>query len=83
MLYSRPIIELAPLQVYYSALILAPLRSRVRSQFKDQILQYAGEVPEGKQYWDVSLQTFEFSTILTFRQILGAKAIFFHQMIKC
>ena len=46
------------------------------SQFKDQILQYAGEVLEGKHYWDVLLQTFEFSTILTFRQILGAKAVF-------
>ncbi|PMD42130.1 YVTN repeat-like/Quino protein amine dehydrogenase [Hyaloscypha variabilis F] len=65
MLYSRPIIEHAPLQVYYSALLFAPTRSRVRNQFKDSMLQYLRRIPDVKRDWDALLQTFEVDSAST------------------
>jgi len=69
MLYSRPIIEHAPLQVYYSALLFAPTRSRVRNQFKDFMLQYLRRIPDVKRDWDALLQTFEVDSASTNHEI--------------
>lgn len=57
-LYSRSIIEEGPLQIYYSALIFAPEKSRVRVQFKDQIPEWIYIRPK-VQNWSLVLQTLE------------------------
>jgi hypothetical protein len=58
-LYGRQVIEQAPLQVYYSILVFAPIRSRVRQRFKDQVPQLIRTLPEVETHWDAVLQTLE------------------------
>jgi WD40 repeat protein len=56
---SRAGIELAPLQVYSSALIFAPKTSIVRNLFLDQVPAYLRKLPEVEQSWSSLLQTLE------------------------
>ena len=56
---NRAVIELAPLQVYSSALIFAPKSSEVRKQFVDQIPNYFSKLPEVEESWSSLLQTLE------------------------
>jgi WD40 repeat protein len=57
-LYNRSIIEEAPLQIYYSALVFAPEVSIVRGQFKNQIPYWIRKLPN-VQEWGSLLQTLE------------------------
>jgi WD40 repeat protein len=58
-LYSRLPIELAPLQVYRSALVFAPMNSLVKRQFADQLTQWIKSPPQVDNDWSVCLQTLE------------------------
>src|SRR5271163_4711583 len=58
-LYNRAIIEQAPLQIYYSAIIFAPAMSPVRRQFKDLIPTWMKQLPEVEKAWNPLLQTLE------------------------
>jgi hypothetical protein len=58
-LYSRQIIEEAPLQIYCSALVFAPEMSIVRKTFKDQILNWFHKLPKTQKNWSSLLQTLE------------------------
>ncbi|XP_014561696.1 hypothetical protein COCVIDRAFT_85820 [Bipolaris victoriae FI3] len=58
-LYNRSPIELAPLQVYSSALLFAPLNSIVKKQFADQLTQWIKSPPQVENDWSACLQTLE------------------------
>ena len=58
-LYNRPAIEQAPLQIYYSALIFAPAMSVVRKQFKDCVPRWMRRLSEVENNWNALLQTLE------------------------
>jgi WD40 repeat protein len=58
-LYSRTPIELAPLQVYSSALVFAPSKSLVRKQFVKQFFQWVKSLPQVNNDWSACLQTLE------------------------
>jgi WD40 repeat protein len=53
------VIELAPLQVYCSALIFAPEQSIVRKQFKNHIPSWICKKPRVQAKWNATLQTLE------------------------
>ncbi|KAL2862490.1 WD40-repeat-containing domain protein [Aspergillus lucknowensis] len=57
-LYHRPIIEEAPLQLYCSALVFAPQRSLVRKQFENEIPTWIKMVSVEHE-WSSLLQTLE------------------------
>ena len=63
-LYGRSAIELAPLQVYYSALIFAPMKSIVKKQFEDKIPGWIQRLPKVQEDWSASLITLEGHTDL-------------------
>lgn len=52
-------IEEAPLQIYYSALIFAPEKSIVRGQFEKQIPKWICIQPKIQNKWNSALQTLE------------------------
>ncbi|OCK75173.1 hypothetical protein K432DRAFT_274329, partial [Lepidopterella palustris CBS 459.81] len=52
-------IENAPLQIYCSALVFAPVMSLVRKQFSDQMPRWICRLPEVQKNWSSSLQTLE------------------------
>jgi WD40 repeat protein len=52
-------IEQAPLQLYYSALIFAPEKSIVRKQFEKCIPAYIERKPKVQENWSSILQTLE------------------------
>jgi WD40 repeat protein len=56
---NRAGIELAPLQVYSSALIFSPKSSIVRKKFSDQIPNYFCKLPVVEESWSSLLQTLE------------------------
>ncbi|MCJ1309528.1 hypothetical protein MMC25_003188 [Agyrium rufum] len=58
-LYNRFIIEQAPLQLYYSALIFAPEKSIVRKRFEKCCPTWTKKEPEGQEDWSNTLQTLE------------------------
>ena len=62
-LYYRPIIEKAPLQLYSTALIFAPEKSVVREQFLNEFLhefpRWITGLPEVRKDWSALLQTLE------------------------
>src|SRR5271156_3945697 len=58
-LYSRSIIEEAPLQIYCSALVFAPEMSIIRGQFKEQIPHWIHRLPKVQRYWAPPLQKLE------------------------
>src|SRR5436190_1449930 len=59
LLYNRSIIEAAPLQIYWSALIFAPQRSLVRIQFENAMPFGINILREGQDEWSSLLQTLE------------------------
>jgi WD40 repeat protein len=58
-LYNRLIIEGAPLQIYFSALVFAPETSMVRKQFENQISHWIRRLPKTQKNWSSLLQTLE------------------------
>jgi hypothetical protein len=74
-LYNRSVIEQAPLQLYYSALVFAPGNSIVRKKFKGCIPDWIQLKPKVQAHWNTALQTLEghtnsvqVSSLLTRRQ---------------
>jgi WD40 repeat protein len=59
-LYSRPVIEQAPLQTYCSALVFAPLMSIVRKQFQGCVPRWIRNRPKAQVDWKALVQTVEF-----------------------
>ncbi|TGO45298.1 hypothetical protein BCON_0404g00020 [Botryotinia convoluta] len=58
-LYSRSIVEKAPLQAYCSALVFAPQKSIVRTTFEKDIPSWIKQKPIVEPYWNAMLQTLE------------------------
>jgi WD40 repeat protein len=58
-LYNRSIIEDAPLQLYSSALIFAPSRSKVQDRFLPKLPDWICRLPEVPTTWDSTVQTVE------------------------
>ncbi|MCJ1426480.1 hypothetical protein MMC29_004383 [Sticta canariensis] len=58
-LYGRPAILQAPLQVYCSALVFAPIMSMVRKQFENQMPRWIKILSEVEKEWNARLQTLE------------------------
>ena len=58
-LYSKSVIEEAPLQLYYSALIFAPKKSIVRGHFSDQSPTWIYVLQGVPDNWSSLLQTLE------------------------
>src|SRR5271156_3951109 len=59
LLYNRSIIEEAPLQIYWSALVFAPQRSLIRIQFEKEIPSQIRRLTEIQDQWSSLLQTLE------------------------
>src|SRR5947207_15594887 len=58
-LYNRPAIEQAPLQIYCSALVFAPAMSIVKKQFKDSLPRWMQRLPKVEKDWNALPQTLE------------------------
>ncbi|KFY27130.1 hypothetical protein V491_01015 [Pseudogymnoascus sp. VKM F-3775] len=58
-LYNRSVIEQAPLQLYYSALVFAPEKSIVRKQFEKCIPPWIQMKAKVQKNWNAALQTLE------------------------
>ncbi|KAF8535105.1 NACHT and WD40 domain protein [Trichophaea hybrida] len=58
-LNNRSIIETAPLQVYYSALVFSPRMSAIRQQFWDQTPRWIQHMPVVQEDWNPALQSLE------------------------
>jgi hypothetical protein len=58
-LYNRSIVEEAPLQVYYSALVFSPMKSRIRDLFQKQVPSWIEPKPRVNENWSSCLQTLE------------------------
>lgn len=58
-LSNKLIIEKAPLQLYSSAIIFSPSKSKVRSQFRHLIPPWITQVPEPKEDWTSELYALE------------------------
>ncbi|OBT67626.1 hypothetical protein VE03_03802 [Pseudogymnoascus sp. 23342-1-I1] len=58
-IYSRSVIEQAPLQLYCSALIFAPEKSIIRGTFKKCIPTWIERKPRVQAHWRAPLQTLE------------------------
>jgi WD40 repeat protein len=56
---NQSVIEQAPLQLYYSALIFAPEKSIVRKTFEKYIHTWIKRKPKGQENWSAMLQTLE------------------------
>ncbi|OKL61940.1 hypothetical protein UA08_02648 [Talaromyces atroroseus] len=55
-LYHRPVIEMAPLQVYYMATIFSPTASPVRQQYSSQRPRWISRSPFMQQHWEAMEQ---------------------------
>src|SRR2546430_17338912 len=55
----RSIIEEAPLQLYYSALIFSPKKSEIRRYFWDQTPCWVMSLPIVEEHWNSFLQALE------------------------
>ncbi|RDW68629.1 hypothetical protein BP5796_09286 [Coleophoma crateriformis] len=58
-LWCRPAVEEAPLQLYNSALLFAPLNSDIRKQFTKEIPKWVQIIPRLQNHWSQCLQTLE------------------------
>ncbi|VUC36749.1 unnamed protein product [Clonostachys rosea] len=56
---NTPVIDHAPLQVYYSALVFAPERSLVRAAYSSEIPSWLSLLPPVSLGWDACLQTLD------------------------
>ncbi|KAJ4323907.1 hypothetical protein N0V84_004131 [Fusarium piperis] len=59
--YHIPAIEIAPRQVYASALVFSPRCSKVRQRFQKQIPNWIASKPEMQDGWDMCIQTISLS----------------------
>ncbi|CRG92733.1 putative WD repeat-containing protein alr3466 [Talaromyces islandicus] len=57
--YNQYCLQQTPLQVYFSALVFAPVKSIIRNQFKEEPLQWIRRIPEISVDWSQCLQTLE------------------------
>lgn len=60
--YNRPMIEHAPLQIYYGAIVFSPVTSIVRKHFEERIPRWLQRPPEVERDWTSLLQTLESHT---------------------
>ncbi|KAI9807904.1 MAG: hypothetical protein M1825_005210 [Sarcosagium campestre] len=58
-LYSRAVVEQAPLQTYSSALVFAPITSIIREHFEKCIPRWIRMMPRVEEEWGAVLQTLE------------------------
>jgi hypothetical protein len=58
-LYSRSAVEQAPLQIYCSALVFAPVKSIVRKHFEDRVPRWMQRLPDVPMDWSALMQTLE------------------------
>lgn len=58
-LYHRPTIEKAPLQVYYMATVFSPTESLVRNRFSKHFPTWLRRPPPMESYWGLEEQTFD------------------------
>src|SRR5271168_1841217 len=58
-LNHRSVIEMAPLQVYNSALVFSPTKSIIRNMFSSQLPTWIKRLQPMEQTWSPSLQTLE------------------------
>jgi len=58
-LNNKWIIEIAPLQIYCSALVFSPMASAVRCQYWDQIPSWIANIPAVQKDWSPALQSLE------------------------
>ena len=58
-LFFRSILEIAPLQIYSSALLFAPEKSLVRKELKGQMPDWISGKTTRRKYWSQELQTLE------------------------
>ncbi|OTA93801.1 hypothetical protein M434DRAFT_30643 [Hypoxylon sp. CO27-5] len=58
-LFNRRIIQEAPLQVYYSALLFSPTKSIIRSLFLNLLPEWVMKPPAVNEDWDAELMTLE------------------------
>lgn len=61
-LFSKPVIEKAPLQAYISALLFSPTASLIRKLFKNEEPDWVMTKPVVEVGWNACLQTFEHDT---------------------
>ncbi|KAJ6081562.1 hypothetical protein N7499_006436 [Penicillium canescens] len=59
MLMFRTVIEIAPLQIYRSALVYCPEMSIIRKHFQEKIPKSYSSLPTVESEWSLLLQTFE------------------------
>ncbi|KAL9480687.1 hypothetical protein ACSS6W_005473 [Trichoderma asperelloides] len=58
-LYNKPAIETAPLQIYSSALLFSPMKSLIRKAFLHDIPSWIHSRPINEDQWSPCLQTLE------------------------
>lgn len=58
-LKSRHIAEIAPLQLYSSGLVFAPMKSIIREKFGTEMFNWICTLPEVEEFWGAELQTLE------------------------
>src|SRR5271170_2892588 len=58
-LYSRSAVEQAPLQIYCSALVFAPVKSIVRKHFEHRVPRWMQRLPDIQMDWSALMQTLE------------------------
>ncbi len=58
-LSHRSVIEMAPLQVYNSALVFSPAKCIIRNMFSDQLPTWIQSLPMVEENWSPSLQALE------------------------
>ncbi|KAL4800844.1 WD40-repeat-containing domain protein [Aspergillus venezuelensis] len=56
---NQAVIEMSPLQIYFSALVFAPSKSQVRIRFGHLALQWMAQLPKLRTYWSPLRQTLE------------------------
>jgi WD40 repeat protein len=59
LLYNKRAIEIAPLQIYSSALLLSPIKSLIRNAFLHDIPPWITSRPSNEDEWSPCLQTLE------------------------
>ncbi len=59
LLQNRDILNLAPLQLYSSAIVFAPATSIIRNKFKEHIPSWLHRLPKVQKAWNAMLQTLE------------------------
>nr|OQO21197.1 hypothetical protein B0A51_14682 [Rachicladosporium sp. CCFEE 5018] len=58
-LQNRYVVDLAPMQIYHSALVFAPMQSVVRNTFLGQVPQLLARLPNVQMYWSAEILKLE------------------------